>query len=232
MQVNGMRDLGKNIKSLREARGMTQDGFAALLHVTRQTVSNYENGRSQPDLDMLTEIARVLDTDVNALLGAASAPGQADAAAEAVARKRAILRLAISGGLFLALMLVGIPLKEWADAQFRDFSAQPRIYMKIWFYPCVYAIGGWCGMQALEVLCGVHPLQKRWCRYAKWVLPAVMFLPQAGLTAWMSPIASRIPIDIWMSLWTLIKQPVWYGIFGAVLWLLGLFTGKRNDPTA
>lgn len=67
-----MRELGKNIRTLREGRGMTQDSFAELLHVTRQTVSNYENGRSQPDLDMLAAIARVLDTDVNALLGAGS----------------------------------------------------------------------------------------------------------------------------------------------------------------
>ena len=40
-----MRDIGKNIKALRTARGMTQEDLAALF-VTRQTVSNYENGRS------------------------------------------------------------------------------------------------------------------------------------------------------------------------------------------
>ena len=54
-----MRDIGKNIKTLRMAKGMTQEDLAAALFVTRQTVSNYENGRSRPDLDMLLNIAQV-----------------------------------------------------------------------------------------------------------------------------------------------------------------------------
>lgn len=37
-----MRDIGKNIKTLRTAKGMTQEELAAALFVTRQTVSNYE----------------------------------------------------------------------------------------------------------------------------------------------------------------------------------------------
>lgn len=227
-----MRELGRNIKRLRESRGLTQDGFAELLHVTRQTVSNYENGRSQPDLEMLTEIARVLDTDVNTLLGAASAPVQAEAPAAPQDRKRAILRLAISGALLLALVLAGIPLKEWADEQYRVFLGLPRFYMKLWFYPCVWVIGGWCGMQALEVLCGVHPLQKRWCRYAKWVLLVGMFFPQIGVASWLARIPMPLFSDFWLSLWDFVRQPAWYGIFGAVLWLLGFLTGKRKDPTA
>lgn len=41
-----MRDIGKNIKELRRARGLTQEELGERLHVTRQTVSNYENGVS------------------------------------------------------------------------------------------------------------------------------------------------------------------------------------------
>ena len=41
-----MRDIGKNIKGLRERRGMTQEALAEALFVTRQTVSNYETGVS------------------------------------------------------------------------------------------------------------------------------------------------------------------------------------------
>ena len=42
-----MRDIGKNIRSLRMQKGMTQEQFAEKLFVTRQTVSNYETGVSQ-----------------------------------------------------------------------------------------------------------------------------------------------------------------------------------------
>ena len=55
-----MRDIGKNIRDLRIRENMTQDELAEKLHVTRQTVSNYETGRSRPDVDMLTHIAQAL----------------------------------------------------------------------------------------------------------------------------------------------------------------------------
>ena len=42
-----MRDIGKNLKQLRESKGIKQEQLAELLFVTRQTVSNYENGVSQ-----------------------------------------------------------------------------------------------------------------------------------------------------------------------------------------
>ena len=42
-----MRDIGKNIRDLRKRQNMTQDELAARLFVTRQTVSNYENGRTR-----------------------------------------------------------------------------------------------------------------------------------------------------------------------------------------
>ena len=60
-----MRDIGKNIKQLREENKLSQEHLAEKLYVTRQTVSNYETGRSRPDLEMLKKIAEVLDTDVN-----------------------------------------------------------------------------------------------------------------------------------------------------------------------
>ena len=60
-----MRDIGKNIKALREWKCLTQDQLAEKLFVTRQTVSNYETGRSRPDIEMLTKIADVLDVDAN-----------------------------------------------------------------------------------------------------------------------------------------------------------------------
>ena len=59
-----MRDIGKNIRQLRTEMNMTQDELARNLFVTRQTVSNYENGKSRPDVEMLERIADVLHTDM------------------------------------------------------------------------------------------------------------------------------------------------------------------------
>ncbi len=63
-----MRDIGTNIRTLRQKQHMNQDQLAEKLFVTRQTVSNYETGRSRPDIEMLTRIAEVLQTDPNTLL--------------------------------------------------------------------------------------------------------------------------------------------------------------------
>ena len=41
-----MRDIGKSIRSLRQKRNISQDQLAQMLHVTRQTISNYETGGS------------------------------------------------------------------------------------------------------------------------------------------------------------------------------------------
>ena len=56
-----MNDIGKNIRFLREQRKWSQDQLAEALHVTRQTVSNYETGRSRPDVEMLTTLAAALE---------------------------------------------------------------------------------------------------------------------------------------------------------------------------
>lgn len=45
-----MRDIGKNIRQLRIQKNMTQDELAQKLFVTRQTVRNYETGKSKPDV--------------------------------------------------------------------------------------------------------------------------------------------------------------------------------------
>ena len=63
-----MANVGKNIKALRISKAMTQDELAEKLFVSRQTVSNYENGKSNPDIDILVKIANVLETDVNTLI--------------------------------------------------------------------------------------------------------------------------------------------------------------------
>ena len=45
--------LSENIKTLRKARGLSQQELAERLHVVRQTVSKWEQGLSVPDAAML-----------------------------------------------------------------------------------------------------------------------------------------------------------------------------------
>lgn len=61
MDVITLSKIAKNITKLRKQSGMTQDELAEKLFVTRQTVSGWENGRTQPNLDMLGDLSDALN---------------------------------------------------------------------------------------------------------------------------------------------------------------------------
>lgn len=63
-----MSDVGKNIRKFRVQMNMTQEELAEKILSTRTTVSNYETGRSSPDIDMLVTISEVFDTSPEALI--------------------------------------------------------------------------------------------------------------------------------------------------------------------
>lgn len=65
----GILMLNENMKALRKAKGLSQEELAIKLNVVRQTVSKWEKGLSVPDAGMLIQIAEILDTTVNVLLG-------------------------------------------------------------------------------------------------------------------------------------------------------------------
>ena len=63
-----MAKIGRNIREQRMKKGLSQEELAERLYVTRQTISNYETGRSDPDVEMLTRLAEALDTDIQLLI--------------------------------------------------------------------------------------------------------------------------------------------------------------------
>ena len=63
--------LCENLKAIRKQRGLSQEALALRMNVVRQTVSKWENGVSVPDATQLIELAEVLDTSVENLLGKA-----------------------------------------------------------------------------------------------------------------------------------------------------------------
>lgn len=61
--------LSENIKTVRKAKGLSQQELAVQLNVVRQTVSKWEQGLSVPDSDLLLCLSRALETPVSTLLG-------------------------------------------------------------------------------------------------------------------------------------------------------------------
>lgn len=63
-----MAKVSKNIKKLRNDNKMTQGELADKINVTRQTVSSWENDRTQPDIDMLELLAEAFNTGIEELI--------------------------------------------------------------------------------------------------------------------------------------------------------------------
>ena len=57
------------LKSLREKNHLTQDQLAERVMVTRQAVSRWENGETQPGTDTLKLLSGEFDVSINTLLG-------------------------------------------------------------------------------------------------------------------------------------------------------------------
>ena len=67
-----MASVAKHIRRLRLEKGLTQEGLAERLHVTRQAVSNWERNTARPDLDTLQAIAAALGVEASAKTSAAA----------------------------------------------------------------------------------------------------------------------------------------------------------------
>lgn len=60
--------VGKNIRKFREAKNMSQEDLAGSLNVTRQAVSNWETGKTEPDIETLHNISMTLEVSIEELI--------------------------------------------------------------------------------------------------------------------------------------------------------------------
>ena len=158
-----MANIGKNIKQLRTMQNMTQDQLAEALHVTRQTVSNYETGKSQPDVDTIVRLSERLHADPNALIYGIPVPPE---------RKREYVQTAITVGVALALLILAIATKRAADDMYNDYRPLMRIHRTLYLLPVTYLVLGYAAMQGLHLWAGLKPIRCWWIK----VLLIVMVL--------------------------------------------------------
>ena len=112
-----MASIAKNIKRLRGERGLTQEQLAETLCVTRQTVSSWENNRTQPDIDMLTALSAALGADIEELIyGKRRSVGLETPENDTAAAKHLSgVVLAVFGSLLLAAGCIILIVWLWRD---------------------------------------------------------------------------------------------------------------------
>ena len=57
------------LKELRLEKGLNQKEFAEMVDTTQRNVSNWENGNSEPDIQMLLKMSKFFDVSVDYFLG-------------------------------------------------------------------------------------------------------------------------------------------------------------------
>lgn len=62
------KKLGENLKKIRTSKNITQTEFAEKLGVDKSFVSNIENGKTNPTLSTITNLAQALGVSANELL--------------------------------------------------------------------------------------------------------------------------------------------------------------------
>jgi putative transcriptional regulator len=66
---NQKSSFGKRLKSIRQARGLTQEELAERLGIERRMVAHYENYAKFPSVDLIPKLAKALKVSVEELLG-------------------------------------------------------------------------------------------------------------------------------------------------------------------
>ena len=156
-----MNRFSQNLRRVRCQAGLTQQQLADRLHVTRQSVSSWELGRTEPDFETVGRLAEIFGTSVSSLLGEDEKPPYPRF------QKRFVLGFAVCAGLLLAVSGLELGLfAYWRKLLLHDYS--PALYAALWklFVPpllwyasglgavCFFAM--WspvrCGKQARLVL--------------------------------------------------------------------------------
>lgn len=113
-----MIKISKNLKKFRKLSNLTQEQLAERMNLTRQAISNWENDKSQPDIDSIARLAEIFGITVEEMIYGSLKKVGVDENDE---NKRNVMKVVLSvfGGLFVAAGAIIIFVSFWED--FPDF---------------------------------------------------------------------------------------------------------------
>ena len=112
-------EVGNRIREERERAGISQEQLARQIFVSRQTVSNWETGKTCPDVQSLLLMSNLFDVSVDSLVR-----GDVETMAKAIENyELERFKIKASMGLALALLLLGAVMMSVLAARGEDFSS-------------------------------------------------------------------------------------------------------------
>lgn len=226
-------DAADYMRKLRESKGLTQDQLAEKLFVTRQTVSNYETGRTRPDVDMIVSIANVLETDANSVIYGLPADD----------RKQNTLKIIVSISITaICTVAFAMVLRAAQTVMYETYHARSAEVLIALLCPPVIMLAGWCVMQLISHFAKVEPILTRKSRIARFaiifmifasyviVIPYEMWLLAAEGGNQAVPL-SQNTIFYWLYRAILtadVRFPWVYALIGAALWIFRAPLKQQN----
>lgn len=120
-----MDRFSQNLRRVRCQAGLTQQQLADRLHVTRQSVSSWELGRTEPDFETAGRLAEIFGTSVSSLLGEDEKPPYPRF------QKRFVLGFVVCVGLLLMLFCLELGLfAYWRKLALHDYGV--ALYAALW----------------------------------------------------------------------------------------------------
>lgn len=241
-----MAKVSKNIKKLRNENKMTQGELADKINVTRQTVSSWENDRTQPDIDMLELLAEAFGTGIEELIYGEKRNIGLEAP-KPDRRKAMNIVFATLGSLLSATGLIIIIVSFWdmlPDAFLAFLSFLPLLIggtIAAWAYAKKKNSIGWSEGASVAWVAGL--VATFGLVVAMFSIDIDLYLATIGLAAMILPIAfimnSVFPLTVYFGIATFyISNEAYFGftvftaVSGFLMFLAGLifvFRQPHND---
>ncbi len=140
-------EFGEKVKAVRTKAGLTQEQFAQRLGVTRQAVSNWENGRNLPDIEVVIAMSRTFGVSLDELILGGEDMAQENDTREDMAEKlirdgsegrwmRTSLVMSVVGAV---LIVVAVVLAVVAENSVSYVDASCVLHEDFWLVPVSYA---------------------------------------------------------------------------------------------
>lgn len=108
--------LAEQIKSRRKELGLSQEELADRIYVSRQTISNWETGRTYPDIESLLLLSALFDSTVDELIRGDVENMKETTGNDAKRMKMLALAMALCTLAAITVMLCGATIWEWGIA--------------------------------------------------------------------------------------------------------------------
>lgn len=211
-----MSNVGKNIRILRTEKGLSQNELAKRSLVSFQSVSDYESGKAEPDIDTLTKIADILNVDANTLIY--GIPEKTESRI-----KNLMIAVFLIIVLFLGFFLIHLS-SDLRILNGTRFNAVPSLFLNTFVFPGYFSFAGWFAMYAAGCILHARPLSGRICRIAHVLLINILalyyilaVLGSLHLFNRFAPWINAV-FDI-LALTVLPHLPLTFFILGILLWI-------------